>query len=177
MMVADNFNNVKLQEGMAVTANEQRIVFGQDSELVHVPSTWQIQTLSESGYRITLTTGWPVLPFILPDTWVELKLHLLVTSQHDDVQRVTVTVNHGGMLNEDPRPILQPLRTGDPGYHLSSYIALLSGTLKDYLDKTKLIISWDVELHGTPTAQNFGQEVTAFVQAAFKQMKAMIDGG
>lgn len=168
----DRYPNIKVKEGYEVDSAPDRIVAGNDVDFIHIPSTWEIKTVDEGRYKVTLTLNFPVMAWLIPRAWVEFRFYLVLTSQHDDVSKVAVTIDASRSLQDKPSPTLQVLPTGDPTFHLSSYLAVLIGKLRGALDDGDIRITWDVALHGVPTPEEFGQEVTAFVTASFSQLIA-----
>lgn len=172
--IADFYRETVLQEDKVLEKTVNRVIQGQDMELVHIPSTWDIKTVGEGAYRATLSVGFPVLGWWRKDLWAELRVYVMITSQHDDVSKVAVSIDHQNFMYEKPIPTLTVLPTGDPSYHLSSFLAILTGKIKGVLDQTDLKLTWDVQLHGLPTPSEFGHEITAFITVAYQQLRATL---
>lgn len=172
--IADYYRDALIREDKVFEKTANRLIQGQDMELVHIPSTWEVKTVAEGGYKVTLSVGFPVLGWWKRDLWAELRVYVMLTSQHDDVKKVAVTVDHRDFMSQKPEPTLTVLPTGDPSYHLSSFLAILTGKIKGVLDETDLKITWDVKLHGLPSPSDFGHEITAFITVAYNQLRATL---
>lgn len=168
--VLNEFTNLRIKEGRRPNYVESSASIGQDVEMVHIPSIWTLETVGQSGYRVTLSVGFPVIPQLYPEMWIELRLYLTVTSQHDDIAASSVSIDYSPFYQKQPKPEIQPLPTGDTNPHISSYLAVLVGKARDVLDQCSLFLHWDVHVHGTPTAASFGQEITAYVVAVAKKL-------